>query len=100
MPVSASAARATTTTAVARTWSTTHHVVGSQSLGAAVDGLGCGARRTRYFRLDRPEEIAGHDLAAELPCALVVLTDEPVRVTHTRGSRLLSRIVSRVCGYA
>ena len=51
---------------------------------AQVDGLGCGARRTRHFRLDRPEELGGFTLAAELPYALVVESDVPVTVQHTR----------------
>lgn len=49
-----------------------------------VEGLTCGARRTRHFRLDRPEEIGGYVLAAELPYALVIESDAPVTVQHTR----------------
>ncbi|MGW3809297.1 sensory rhodopsin transducer [Micromonospora sp. NPDC005113] len=50
----------------------------------AVEGLGCDARRTRHFRLDRPEEIGGYELPAETPYALVVDSDVPITVQHTR----------------
>jgi hypothetical protein len=51
---------------------------------ASVEGLVCGARRTRHFRLDRADEIGGYVLAPELPYALVVDSDVPVTVQHTR----------------
>lgn len=49
-----------------------------------VGPLHCGARRTRHFRLDLAHEIDGYALAPETPYALVVDTDVPVTVQHTR----------------
>jgi hypothetical protein len=49
-----------------------------------VGPLACGARRTRHFRLDAADEIDGYVLAPETPYALVIETDVPVTVQHTR----------------
>lgn len=49
-----------------------------------VSGLGCAAQRTRHIRLDRPEELAGYELAAERPYALAIESDVPITVQHTR----------------
>ncbi len=49
-----------------------------------IDGLECGARRTRHFRLDVPDELGGFVLPAETPYALVVDSDVNVSVQHTR----------------
>jgi hypothetical protein len=49
-----------------------------------VDGLICGARRTRHFRLDFAHEIGGYVLPPETPYALVVESDQPITVQHTR----------------
>jgi hypothetical protein len=51
---------------------------------ATVEGLACPARRTRHFRLDRPHEVGGYELPAETPYALVLESDVPVTVQHTR----------------
>lgn len=47
-------------------------------------GLECGARRTRHFRLDHPDELGGFVLAAETPYALMIESDVDVSVQHTR----------------
>lgn len=49
-----------------------------------VRGLACGARRTRHFRLDFAHEIGDYVLPPETPYALVVESDQPVTVQHTR----------------
>ncbi|WP_371878665.1 sensory rhodopsin transducer [Conexibacter sp. S30A1] len=49
-----------------------------------VDGLICGARRSRHFRLDWPHELGGYRLAAETPYSLLVESDSPISVQHTR----------------
>lgn len=49
-----------------------------------IDGLRCAARRTRHFRLDRPDELNGAEVPFETPYALLVESDRPVVVQHTR----------------
>jgi len=49
-----------------------------------VGPLQCLARRTRHYRLDFPHELNGYELTPETPYALVVDTDVPVTVQHTR----------------
>jgi len=49
-----------------------------------VGPLRCDARRTRHFRLDLVHELDGYVLPPETPYALVVDTDVPVTVQHTR----------------
>ena len=49
-----------------------------------VSDLTCASMRTRHFRLDFPHELNGFELPAETPYALVVDSDVPVTVQHTR----------------
>lgn len=49
-----------------------------------IDGLRCTARRTRHIRMDRPEELNGAEVPFETPYALLVESDQPVVVQHTR----------------
>lgn len=49
-----------------------------------VAGLACGPQRTRHFRLDRPEELGGAEVPFETPYALLLASDVPVVVQHTR----------------
>ncbi len=49
-----------------------------------IGGLECGPQRTRHFRLDRPEELAGAEVPFDTPYALLVTSDVPLVVQHTR----------------
>jgi len=59
-----------------------------------------GARRNVHLRLDRPEEIGGLRIPPETPYGLVVTSDRPVVVQHSRmDTRLGGMALLTTLGY-